>query len=119
MPLPTTIIVHGYLTVEGQKIGKSLGNAVDPLELAQAYGADALRYFLLRHTPAAEDSDFSRARLELAYNSELADQLGNLLSRTVSMVVKYCDGIVPAPGALDAAAQRLAELGDGPAGTGA
>jgi methionyl-tRNA synthetase len=110
-PLPTTILVHGYLTLEGQKIGKSLGNAIDPLELAQAYGPDALRYFLLRHTPAAEDSDFSRGRLELAYNSELADQLGNLLSRTVSMVVKYCDGVVPAAGALDAASLRLAELG--------
>ena len=110
-PLPTTILVHGYLTVEGQKIGKSLGNAVDPLELVQAYGADALRYFLLRHTPAAEDSDFSRTRLEFAYNSELADQLGNLLSRTVSMVIKYCGGVVPAAGTLDAASQRLAELG--------
>lgn len=119
VPLPTTILVHSYLTVEGQKIGKSLGNAIDPLELIQAYGpdavraigSDALRYFLLRHTPAAEDSDFSRTRLELAYNSELADQLGNLLSRTVSMVVKYCGGVVPAAGPLDAAAQRLADLG--------
>ncbi len=111
VPLPTTILVHGYLTVEGRKIGKSLGNAIDPLELAQAYGSDALRYFLLRHTPAAEDSDFSRTRLELAYNSELADQLGNLLSRTVSMVVKYCGGVVPRAGSLDAAAQRLADLG--------
>jgi methionyl-tRNA synthetase len=110
-PLPTTILVHGYLTVEGQKIGKSLGNAIDPLALAEAYGPDALRYFLLRHTPAAEDSDFARGRLELAHNSELADQLGNLLSRTVSMVVKYCDGIVPPAGPLDAAAQRVAELG--------
>jgi methionyl-tRNA synthetase len=110
-PLPTTVMVHGYLTVEGQKIGKSLGNAIDPLALAQAYGPDALRYFLLRHTPAAEDSDFSRARLELAYNSELADQLGNLLSRTVAMVVKYGGGVVPPTGALDAASQRLVESG--------
>jgi methionyl-tRNA synthetase len=113
VPLPTTLVVHGYLTVEGQKISKSLGNAVDPMELAQTYGSDTLRYFLLRHTPAAEDSNFSRARLELAYNSELADQLGNLLSRTVSMVVKYCDGIVPAAGAADEAAHRVIALGNG------
>lgn len=110
-PLPTTIMVHGYLTVEAQKIGKSLGNAIDPLELVQAYGPDALRYYLLRHTPAAEDSDFSRTRLKLAYNNELADQLGNLLSRTVSMVVKYSDGVVPAAGSLDGASQRLAATG--------
>jgi methionyl-tRNA synthetase len=111
VPLPTTLLVHGYLTAEGQKIGKSLGNAVDPVALVQDYGPDALRYFLLRHTPAAEDSDFSRARLELAYNSELADQLGNLLSRTVSMVIKYCDGVVPAAGEIDAASLHIAELG--------
>jgi len=116
IPLPTTLIVHGYLTVEGQKMSKSLGNVVDPAEIAATYGPDALRYFLLRHTPAADDSDFARGRLELAYNSELADQLGNLLSRTVSMVSKYCDGIVPAAGALDERARRLAELGDGLAG---
>jgi methionyl-tRNA synthetase len=112
-PLPTTLVVHGYLTVEGQKMSKSLGNVVDPAEIVQTYGQDALRYFLLRHTPAADDSDFARGRLELAYNSELADQLGNLLSRTVSMVVKYYDGVVPAPGIGDEHADRLAELGAG------
>jgi len=112
VPLPTTILVHGYLTVEGQKISKSLGNTVDPVVEAQVFGPDALRYFLLRHTPAAEDSDYSRSRLELARNSELADQLGNLLSRTVSMVTKYYDGIVPAPEAQDEAARRLADLVD-------
>ena len=58
-PLPTAILVHGYLTVEGQKISKSLGNTVDPVVEAQVYGPDALRYFLLRHTPAADDSDYS------------------------------------------------------------
>lgn len=113
VPLPTTLVVHGYLTIEGQKMSKSLGNTVDPAEMAQAYGQDALRYFLLRHTPAAEDSDFSRSRLELAYNSELADQLGNLLSRTVSMVVKYYEGIVPAPITPDEVSGRLAGLAGG------
>jgi methionyl-tRNA synthetase len=112
VPPPTALLVHGYLTVEGQKISKSLGNTVDPVEEAQVYGPDALRYFLLRHTPAAEDSDFSRTRLELAYNSELADQLGNLLSRTMSMVAQYYDGIVPAPDAQDEAARRLADQAD-------
>jgi methionyl-tRNA synthetase len=112
-PLPSTLVVHGYLTVEGQKISKSLGNAIDPAEIAQIHGPDALRYFLLRHTPAAEDSDFSQARLTLAYNAELADQLGNLLSRTVSMVARYHDGVVPTPGAPGDTERRLIDLGDG------
>ena len=116
VPLPTTLLVHGYLTVEGQKISKSLGNAVDPVEMVERYGVDAVRYFLLRHTPPAEDSDFARVRLEHAYNGELADQLGNLLSRVVSMVVRYFDGVVPAPAANDAAGAALAELGAALAG---
>ena len=113
LPLPTTILVHGYLTVEGQKISKSLGNTVDPSELVQTYGADAVRYYLLRHTSVAEDSDFGRSRLVHAYNSELADQLGNLLSRTVAMAARYCDGAIPAPAGPTAADRGLASLADG------
>jgi methionyl-tRNA synthetase len=97
LPLPTRILVHGYVTVDGKKIGKSAGNAIDPVPLAEDLGADALRYFLLRHIRSTTDGDFSRDRFLRAYNSELADQLGNLVRRTLSMIERYCDGIIPSP----------------------
>ena len=95
LPLPDRILVHGYVTVEGEKIGKSAGNAVDPLPLARDFGADALRYYLLRHIRSTEDGDFSEARFRQAYDSELAGQLGNLQHRTLSMIERYFGGIVP------------------------
>jgi len=101
LPLPSRVLVHGYLTVDGRKIGKSAGNAVDPVPLARALGADALRYYLLRHVRATADGDFSETRLRQAYASELAGQLGNLVHRTTSMLARYCDGTVPAPVADD------------------
>jgi methionyl-tRNA synthetase len=97
LPLPTRILVHGYVTVEGTKIGKSAGNAIDPLPLAEELGADALRYYLLRHIRSTEDGDFSRERFVQAYSSELAGQLGNLAHRTFNMIERYCDGVIPAP----------------------
>ena len=108
---PTDIFVHGFVTADGRKIGKSLGNAIDPLALAERYGADALRYYLLREIPTGGDGDFSLERLARANNADLADQLGNLLSRTVSMVRRYYGGLTPAPGELEAADQRLVEAG--------
>ncbi len=98
LPLPSTIFVHGYLTVDGKKIGKSLGNAVSPKELAQRFGTDALRHYLLHHIRSTQDGDFSIERLVQAHNTELADKLGNLLSRTTALVRRYCDGVVPASG---------------------
>jgi methionyl-tRNA synthetase len=97
LPLPTRILVHGYVTVEGRKIAKSAGNAVDPLPLAAELGTDALRYYLLRHIRTTEDGDFSHERFVQAYGSELAGQLGNLAHRTVRMIEQYCDGVIPAP----------------------
>src|SRR5262249_13991144 len=100
--------------VEGQKISKSLGNVVDPVELVEGYGTEALRYYLLREIPAAEDGDFTRERFLRAYNGDLANNLGNLLNRVVSMVGRYCGGAAPSPGpaegpdvALIAAAREL------------
>lgn len=113
LPLPTTIFVHGYITASGQKMGKSLGNAVDPSELIARYGADALRYYLLREIPATEDGDFTPERFARAYNGDLANDLGNLLNRVVSMVGRYCGGVVPAP--VLAPAPTLAA--SGPTGT--
>jgi methionyl-tRNA synthetase len=97
LPLPTRILVHGYVTVEGRKIGKSTGNAVDPVPLVEELGSDALRYFLLRHIRSTGDGDFSHRRLRQAYESELAGQLGNLVHRVLSMIERYCDGTTPVP----------------------
>lgn len=89
LPLPTRIFVHGYVTIDGRKISKSLGTAIDPAPLVETYGSDALRYYLLRHVRTGEDGDFSPERLAQSYQSELADQLGNLAHRTASMIVRY------------------------------
>ena len=97
LPLPTRIFVHGYVTAEGQKIGKSAGNAIDPVPLARAFGADAVRYYLLRHIRSAEDGDFTRDRFHRAYQGELAGQLGNLAHRTLAMIDRYFDGVIPVP----------------------
>lgn len=94
LPLPNLLYVHGYVTVNGQKIGKSLGNVIHPSQIIEKYGADAFRYFFLRHIPSYEDGDFSWERFENAYNNELANQLGNAVSRTIAMVLKYQGGII-------------------------
>ncbi|MCX6044125.1 MAG: class I tRNA ligase family protein, partial [Chloroflexi bacterium] len=100
VPLPTTIFVHGFITSGGQKISKSLGNVIDPVTLAQQYGKDALRYYLLRKIPATDDGDFTLDEFVRTYNADLADQLGNLLNRVTKMIGQYTDGVVPAPGPL-------------------
>ncbi|MFH1509394.1 MAG: methionine--tRNA ligase [bacterium] len=91
LPLPKQIYVHGFFTLNGKKISKSLGNTIDPLELSEKYGNDVLRYFMLREIPFGDDGDFSIKKLEARYKGELADGLGNLLSRTVTMIEKYTE----------------------------
>jgi len=81
LSLPKTIFVHGYLTSDGQKMSKSLGNVIDPFELVEKYGTDAVRYYLLREIPSAEDGDFTYEKFEQRYNSDLASGIGNLLAR--------------------------------------
>ena len=93
--LPKTVFVHGFLTVNGQKISKSLGNTISPSILSQKYGSDAIRYYLMREIPFGEDGDFSEHALVTRINSDLADALGNLLSRTLTLVEKFSDGKVP------------------------
>ena len=97
VPLPTAIFVHGYVTVDGQKIGKSLGNTVDPVTLATTYGIDSVRYYLLRQVRSTVGGDFTLARFIEAHNGDLADRLGNLLNRTVRMVERYYGSYVPYP----------------------
>lgn len=94
LPLPKTLYVHGFITVDDKKMSKSLGNVVSPKQVVDKYGADAFRYFFLRHIPSYEDGDFSWDRLEAAYNNELADQLGNAVSRTAAMVARYQRGLI-------------------------
>jgi len=96
VPLPTHIFVHGYITIGGQKISKSLGNVIDPVALASQYGTDPLRYFLLRHIRATADGDFTTEMFERAHDADLADQLGNLVARVTSMITRYFDSVVPA-----------------------
>ncbi|MEK7581420.1 MAG: class I tRNA ligase family protein [Patescibacteria group bacterium] len=85
LPLPTEVFVHGYITVDGQKISKSLGNSIDPLDLVNKYGSEVIRYFLLREIPAWGDGDFSERRLKELYNGELANGLGNLVARVARL----------------------------------
>jgi methionyl-tRNA synthetase len=107
---PTDVVVHGFLTVEGRKIGKSLGNGVDPFALLERFGRDRLRHYLLRHFPLARDGDFSVSGLVRASNAELADQLGNLLQRVLVLIEQNTAGVVPAgpeePTALSELAHR-------------
>jgi len=92
--LPKLLYVHGFITIDDKKISKTLGNVISPKEIVDKYGVDAFRYFFLRHIPSYEDGDFSWERLEAAYNSELADQLGNAVSRTAAMVSRYQKGMI-------------------------
>jgi methionyl-tRNA synthetase len=111
LPLPTDLVVHGYVTVDGKKIGKSLGNAIAPAVFVDHLGRDALRWFLLRHVGAVRDADVTLARVTSVYESELADGLGNLLSRTLALrkhvVEARAEGIDPSGDALVARARAL------------
>jgi methionyl-tRNA synthetase len=88
------LYVHGFVNISGQKISKSIGNVIHPREVVEKYSTDALRYYLMRHVPSYEDGDFSWERFEEVYNSELANELGNALSRTVVMIQKFQSGII-------------------------
>ena len=97
LPVPRRVFAHGWWTVEGQKISKSLGNVIDPVALVEEFGLDAVRYFLLREVPFGQDGDFSRSALVNRLNGELANALGNLANRTLSLIQRNCAATLPAP----------------------
>jgi methionyl-tRNA synthetase len=100
--LPEHVFVHGFLLMDGEKMSKSLGNVLDPFAVIERFGADALRFYLLREVPFGQDGSVSTASFELRYESELANDLGNLASRSIGMLTRYRDGAVSA-GAMDPA----------------
>jgi methionyl-tRNA synthetase len=97
LPVPRRVYAHGYFTINGQKMSKSLGNVIRPQELIDRFGVDATRYLVLSAFPFGTDGDISIDSFVESYNANLANDLGNLLNRTVSMINRYYGGIVPAP----------------------
>jgi methionyl-tRNA synthetase len=98
LALPKQVFGHGFLLNRGEKMSKSTGNIVDPVELAERYGKDALRYFLMRDVSFGHDGSWSEEAIVLRCNAELANGLGNLAQRSLSMIAKNCEGVLPAPG---------------------
>ncbi len=94
LPLPKQLYVHGFITMNGEKMSKSIGNVVAPQEIIGKYGTDAFRYYFLRHVPSYNDGDFSWELFDKSYNNELANELGNAVQRSAAMVTKYQNGVI-------------------------
>ncbi|KAA0970369.1 methionine--tRNA ligase [Aureimonas fodinaquatilis] len=110
LPVPKRVFVHGFLFNRGEKMSKSVGNVIDPAALIETYGLDQFRYFLLREVPFGQDGNYSHEAIVNRTNSELANDLGNLAQRSLSMIAKHCEGKVPQPGDFDAADTAILDL---------
>ncbi len=117
--LPRRVFAHGFLLNRGEKMSKSVGNVVDPMALVDEFGVDQVRYFFLREVPFGQDGSYSEDAIITRINTDLANEFGNLAQRSLSMVAKNLDGVVPTPGDFTAEDSEL--LGDRrrPAGAGA
>jgi methionyl-tRNA synthetase len=111
--LPRQVFGHGFLYNRGEKMSKSVGNVVDPFVLASDFGVDQIRYFLLREVPFGQDGNYSRDGITQRINADLANDLGNLAQRSLSMIAKNCGGVVPEPGALTDADETILAATDG------
>jgi methionyl-tRNA synthetase len=110
IPLPRGIIAHGWWMTGGSKMSKSTGNALNPLDLVDEFGVDAFRYFLIREMNVGQDSDFTREQFLVRYNSELANNLGNLVNRTLNMTTRFAGGVLPAAEVVEDAERELHDL---------
>ncbi len=112
LPMPKRVFAHGFLYNRGEKMSKSVGNVIDPFGLVETYGIDAVRYFFLRETSFGQDGSYSHEAIVNRINSDLANDLGNLAQRSLSMVAKHLEGRVPTPGALSDADQAVLDSAD-------
>jgi methionyl-tRNA synthetase len=110
--VPRRVFSHGFLFNRGEKMSKSVGNVIDPFELADAYGVDPLRYFFLREVPFGQDGNYSHEAIVNRINADLANDLGNLAQRSLSMIARNCGGVLPQPGALGAADEAILGAAD-------
>jgi methionyl-tRNA synthetase len=113
LPLPKQVFGHGFLFNRGEKMSKSVGNVIDPFDLAETYGVDQLRYFFMREVPFGQDGNYSHEAIVNRINADLANDLGNLAQRSLSMIAKNCEASVPSPGELTQADQDMLWLADG------
>jgi methionyl-tRNA synthetase len=112
LAVPRRIFSHGFLFNRGEKMSKSVGNVIDPFALADAYGVDQLRYFLLREVPFGQDGNYSHDAIVARINADLANDLGNLAQRSLSMIARNCDGVLPQPGAFTSADEAILAAAD-------
>ena len=110
LPLPKKVVAHGWIMLEGGKMSKSKGNVIDPAILVRKYGIDAVRYYLLKELSFGQDGLYSEEIMIARINSDLANDLGNLISRTIAMIIKYFDGVIPAVDEKDALDEELRQM---------
>lgn len=113
LPLPKRVYGHGFLFNRGEKMSKSLGNVVDPFGMAETYGVDAMRYFLLREVAFGNDGSYSHEAIVARTNADLANDIGNLAQRSLSMIAKNCDGVLPTPGPFSPEDEAILSAADG------